>query len=324
MAHNSEGQFGRPCPLCRHPMFEVTVPEEDQSLKLDVCRICQFVWFDPAEFDSVPLRRVAPAQHDDHSLPQQARERLAIAECRLLAEADQDLRPTATWKTIPALFGLPVEDDTGPLKSFPRMTCGLTAFIILTSIIAFFNLQPAIDDLGFIPSEALRSGGATLVTSFFIHGGVLHLASNMYFLFIFGAVVEDVLGAWEWLALVMLAALTGDLLHLATNWNSDTPCIGASGGISGLIAFYALRFPRAKLSFMLGLFFRFRWIQVSAWFAFAGWVMLQCLEALSQRGGQPGVANFAHLGGAFAGFIFWLRWRHKSAASRSAQNVAVP
>src|SRR6185503_12833882 len=175
------------------------------------------------------------------------------------------------------------------------------------------NLQQAVENLGFVPNEAVRAGGSTLITSFFLHGGILHLVSNLYFLVIFGAAVEEALGKWLWLMLVMLAALIGDVAHFLSDPASNVPCIGASGGISGLIAFYALRFPKARLNFM----YWFRWFQLPAWAAFVFWVMLQSLQGLiSLGGGRSRVANFAHLGGALAGVLFWFRWKKQAAASR--------
>ncbi len=321
LARDGEGRLGRSCPLCRYSMFEVTVPEGERSLNLDVCRRCLFVWFDPDEFDWVPPRPVSPPQNRTAHLPQKARELIAIEENRILAEQNHDPGPDATWKTVPAIFGLPVMSNDITLKSVPRMTYGLAAMITAVSIAAFFNLSDAINEFGFIPSEAVRTCGATFITSFFIHGGVMHLVGNVYFLIIFGRVVEDVIGTWEWLTLVMLSALTGDLLHLATNWNSTVPCIGASGGISGLITFYALRFPKARLSFFFryGLLLGHPWIQLPVWGAFTIWLIVQGVEALIQSASQSGVAHFAHLGGALAGLIFWLRWKREEFQRRQLQ-----
>jgi Zn-finger nucleic acid-binding protein len=93
------------------------------------------------------------------------------------------------------------------------------------------------------------------------------------------------------------------------------PCVGASGGIAGVLAFYALRFPRRKLAFLS--YWRL-WVHVPAWFAMAVWVGLQVLTALEQRAGTTNVSGLAHLGGALAGFAAWAAWR-KSPAGESAR-----
>ena len=82
-----------------------------------------------------------------------------------------------------------------------------------------------------------------------------------YFLFVFGNTVEDFLGRVKFGLLVLFAALGGDILAMSLEPRSHIPSIGASGGISGVIAFYALQFPRARLSF----FTRLYWIQIPAW-----------------------------------------------------------
>jgi membrane associated rhomboid family serine protease len=89
----------------------------------------------------------------------------------------------------------------------------------------------------------------TFVTSFFLHAGIIHLAGNMYFLLAFGHAVENFLRPLRYLALIALAAFIGDLAHIALDPRSQTPCIGASGGIAGVITFYALNFPRMRLAF---------------------------------------------------------------------------
>jgi hypothetical protein len=79
----------------------------------------------------------------------------------------------------------------------------------------------------------------------------MHLAGNLYFLLVFGSNVEDCLGKWRFFALILLATLAGDVLHVLAQPSSIVSCIGASGGISGLIAYYVLKFPHARLDFLV-------------------------------------------------------------------------
>ena len=124
--------------------------------------------------------------------------------------------------------------------------------------------------------------------------------------------MEDLLGRWRYLLLIFVSTVAGDLLHLLTQSHATVPCIGASGGISGVIVFYALQFPRARLSFI---YFRirfdgyFRWFHISVWFALVLWVLHQLLMAAMEIGGFGNVAATAHLGGAAMGFLLWLAWR---------------
>ena len=102
------------------------------------------------------------------------------------------------------------------------------------------------------------------------------MLGNLYFLVLFGNHVEDYLGKTRFLLLILVSTVTGDLLHVMAQPNSTVPCVGASGGISGVIAFYALEFPRARLGFLLRYWWRFQWFQLPAWGAFVLWILLQC------------------------------------------------
>jgi membrane associated rhomboid family serine protease len=170
-------------------------------------------------------------------------------------------------------------------------------------------LRTAVGEFGFVPAEALRLGGLTWLTSFFLHGGILHLIGNLYFLLIFGDNVEDHLGRWRYLLLILAATLTGDLVHVLAAPQSTVPSIGASGGISGVIVFYALQFPKARLAFLFRYFLYFRWLQIPAWAALVLWMLLQFFTAALQLSGLSNTAATAHLGGAAAGFLLWLKWR---------------
>ena len=270
---------GKSCPICSRAMTDVTMGLANRALELDLCRRCEFVWFDAGEFEAIPPAPKKPGEVDDHDLPPAAREALALYKVQQIAEqarAETDAMPDANWKTVPAIFGLPVEMDSDPLVRLPLATLLTALLIAAISCWAFFDLHHAVQNFGLIPKEAWRYGGLTFMTSFFLHGGIWHLVSNLYFLVIFGEHVEDYLGRKRWLLLVLLSALAGDVLHALFDPHSTIPCIGASGGISGLIAFYALKFPHARLGILLrlGLVFIPKWIQFPAWCAFLFWLLL--------------------------------------------------
>ena len=163
-----------------------------------------------------------------------------------------------------------------------------------------------------IPAQLWRHDGATLATSFFLHAGLWHLIGNVYFLLIFGDNVEDDLGRWGCAAMLAISAFVGDLWHILGDPQSTIPCIGASGGISGIITYYALRFPRARLGFLFRYFFYFRWVHVPAYAALLFWFLLQFLYVFEQHLGIGNVAALAHLGGAAVGAVAWLLWRSDS------------
>jgi membrane associated rhomboid family serine protease len=128
----------------------------------------------------------------------------------------------------------------------------------------------------------------------------------MYFLIAFGHGVENFLRPIRYLALIALAAFIGDLAHIALDPRSHTPCIGASGGIAGVITFYALNFPRLRLAFLMRWgFVWFRWIRLPAWFVFVLWFLFQIIGTLEQKAGMTSVSSAAHLGGAAVGLAAW-------------------
>jgi membrane associated rhomboid family serine protease/Zn-finger nucleic acid-binding protein len=310
-AMRGEGRVGLPCPSCRQPMIGVALSDKAE-ISVDVCQRCHFIWFDAHEVDTLVPRQPEPAAPE---LPQKAREMLAIAEvARLSKQAEgpelDSAAPDESWKQIAAFLGMPVEFDAPEEQRRPWATVLLSAAIICTSLVAFLNLRVVVQRFGLIPAEATRLDGLTFVTSFFLHAGIIHLAGNMYFLLAFGHAVENFLRPLRYLALIALAAFIGDLAHIALDPRSQTPCIGASGGIAGVITFYALNFPRMRLAFLMRWgFVWFRWIRLPAWFVFVLWILFQVIGTFEQRAGMSSVSSAAHLGGAAVGILAWLVWR---------------
>jgi membrane associated rhomboid family serine protease len=293
----------RPCPFCLRAMRQFQIP--DPALTLDSCRACGVVWFDPREFEAVPEGGVEPIE----KIELRGREALALHKARRIGEdaRNADATPEETWKWLPGVLGLPVELDAPELSRPPLATWGVSAVVALVSLLAFIDLDSAVQQFGFIPAEFWRYGGATFLTAFFLHGGFLHLASNLYFLFIFGDNVEDFLGYRRFGLLLLFSTLAGNLLHFLANPSAMVPCIGASGGISGVLAFYALKFPRVHVGFCFWI--RAAWLQVPAWAAFAIWLALQGIGVLEQFGGFSHASALAHLGGVLAGVAAWAYWR---------------
>lgn len=279
-AHEAKGEYKRPCPLCGKLMLSVPTPLAAKALPLDLCKPCQLVWFNPTEYEEVVNEY---AQRDEEK------------------EGSEPLLDH-TWKWLPALMGWPVERRSPRMLDRPWLTWGLAATIIAVSFAAFSNLPAAVQRFGMVPAQWWRYGGLTLLTSFFLHGGLLHLLGNVYFLLVFGDNVEDYLGRARYLALILLATVVGDLLHTAFNLHSQVASIGASGGISGAIVFYGLEFPRARLMVLILLF---RPLRIRARTALILWILLQVLGAYEQMAGFTQVSALAHLGGAGVGLLFW-------------------
>lgn len=297
----------------------IEVAQSDKAaVDVDVCQHCHFVWFDAHETDTlVPhaIRKFAP------ELPQEARQLLAIEKVKAIAKeargSDFDSAPPDEWwKQIAAFCGLPVEFDAPAEAHRPWATWMLSLAIVCSSAFAFRHLHETVQRFGLIPAQATRSGGLTFLTAFFLHAGIIHLVGNMYFLLVFGDNVEDFLRPGRYLALIALAAFVGDLFHIAADPRSQIPSVGASGGITGVIVFYAVKFPHVHFAFLMRWgFVWFRWIRLPAWFALVLWILFQCVAAWEQKAGISAVSSFAHLGGAIIGFLAWLIWRKSCGAT---------
>jgi len=323
-AIHNEGSSARPCPSCSNPMIEVAL-DSSSGIKVEVCKICEFVWFDKGE--TQPLQVRPPPKPPPALLPQKAREAIALARVQQLAEQARgpdfdSAPPDEWWKSIAAFLGMPVEFDAPAEERRPVVTWFLAAVIITASVHSFFHLHEAVQLFGLIPAQATRMHGLTFVTSFFLHAGIIHLVGNMYFLLVFGDDVENFLRPLRYIGLVAIAAFVGDLIHIASEPNSTIPCIGASGGIAGVITFYALAFPEAKIGFLWRYFFNFHWIRLPAWFVFVLWIFFQIIGAYEQKIGISSVSSFAHLGGAAVGLAAWAVCRKSSGLIASNQGTA--
>ncbi len=301
---------GRPCPSCQDPMHEVSSGPSGPAV--DVCRVCHFVWFDPTQYERLQATVGPPAEPAGPVSPKAIP--VSVQADAIAAPGTRDFgseAPRELWKYLPALLGMPVVYEQSPLRTVPWLTWGLIAFISAFSVTAFAHLEAAIREFGLIPALWTRDFGLTFLTAFLLHGDPFHLLGNMYFLYVFGDNVEDVLGKTRYLALILLAAAIGDVAHIAMDPRAQVPLIGASGGISGVIAFYALKFPKTKMGilFRIGLI-PIRWFRIPA-YAFVGfWILLQLVGVVQQIAGASSVSALAHVGGAATGLVFWLVYRH--------------
>lgn len=131
------------------------------------------------------------------------------------------------------------------------------------------------------------------------------LIGNLYFLMVFGDNTEDILGKCNYLLLIAIATIIENIVHILGEPASTVPCIGASGGISGILAYYWLRFSKAKV----GIILFFRWIRIPVGFMLVIWIIFQVLGAYRQITDLSNVSALAHLGGASIGILFWWKTR---------------
>ncbi len=147
----------------------------------------------------------------------------------------------------------------------------------------------------------------TLITALFMHGGFLHIAFNMLFLWIFGGNVEDRMGRFKFLLFYLLAGVVADFSQALLNASSTIPTIGASGAVAGVLGAYALLLPRARILTLIFLLFIITVVEIPAYVMLGIWFLLQFLPALGQVSsgglGGDGVAYFAHVGGFAFGLL---------------------
>ena len=211
--------------------------------------------------------------------------------------------------------------DENPITITPFVTYGLIAVNILVFLYelslppqqlqGFFQLAAVVPrelsaSFAGIPVNQPVPEFLTLVTSQFLHGGFLHLAGNMLFLWIFGNNVEDQLGHVKYLIFYIACGVLAGLTQWFFSQGSAIPSLGASGAIAGVLGAYILRFPNARILTLFGYFFTY----VPAYF-FLGWWFIQqaiygvaSLNARSNIGMESGgVAYWAHAGGFVFGAI---------------------
>lgn len=215
---------------------------------------------------------------------------------------------------------IPLRDNIAHRK-FPYVN---TFFIIVNVSIFIYELglgtqmQSFFNSYAVIPSRFLATDSLTisrltpLFTSMFLHAGLLHIAGNMLFLFIFGDNVEDSMGHFRYFIFYILAGVLAGLAHIYTNSASAIPSLGASGAISGVLGAYILLFPAARVATLIFLLFFFYVIEIPAWIFLGLWFLLQVVSGASTVGQNgAGVAFWAHIGGFVAGFILVLFFRKK-------------
>ncbi len=149
----------------------------------------------------------------------------------------------------------------------------------------------------------------TMLTAMFLHASWLHIIGNMWFLYLFGRGVEDLLGRAQFLAFYLISGLCAGLVYLAFSGDSNIPTLGASGAIAGVMGAYCARFPKDRIRVLRGVLF---WVRGRVYWRWYAWVMLLYWfgwELLFQSAGHnDGVAHAAHIGGFLTGLVVAFCW----------------
>lgn len=137
----------------------------------------------------------------------------------------------------------------------------------------------------------------------FLHGGFWHLLGNIWFLYIFGDNVEDRLGPFRYLLFYLLCGTASGFSHMALNFHSTLPTIGASGAIAGVMGAYFILHPKSRILTVIPIFI-FPWfVEIPAFLFLGFWFVIQFVSAASSSGISGGVAWWAHIGGFVFGIL---------------------
>jgi membrane associated rhomboid family serine protease len=228
---------------------------------------------------------------------------------------------------------IPLKDMT-PRRSFPLMTLLLIAANAAV-FIHQISLPPRAADAfimtyALVPSKismALAGRHYTLVqalvplfTCMFLHGGWLHIIGNMWFLWIFGANVEDRLSALPFLLFYLVCGIGSGITQALFSWGSKIPSLGASGAISGVLGAYIICFPGSRILTLIPLLIIWFTMRIRAVIFIGLWFLVQFLSGLGSLGAvnSGGVAWWAHVGGFLMGMILALGLKRRPADNWSA------
>lgn len=212
---------------------------------------------------------------------------------------------------------IPIRDHN-PSQRVPYVTFALIGvnLMVFLAMLPMRGNEAALAQLyyqyGVVPRSLLEGEGTlTLITSIFVHGGFLHFAGNMLFLWIFGDNLEEVLGHVRFLLYYLATGIGASLVQVLADPASSVPVVGASGAIAGVMGGYLLLFPRAQVDVLFIIVIIFKVIPFPAWAMLLIWLGLQLWGGIANLGAQGGVAYWAHIGGFVVGFLAMLPFWHR-------------
>jgi len=203
-----------------------------------------------------------------------------------------------------------------PLRALLRRNNPATMTVMIIALNTFVFIwtltQPTYRENIFIQHYAMVPDHlrlTSLVTSMFLHGGWWHLIGNMWFLWVFGSHIEDVMGAPRFLLFYLTCGVVSALVQLAMSLGSPVPTLGASGAIAGVMGAFLVLYPRVRVTTLIFIVFFVTTVEIPAAFMLIYWFVIQLVSGLFSSGAfsdSGGVAWFAHVGGFLAG-LFLIR-----------------
>ena len=214
---------------------------------------------------------------------------------------------------------IPLRDNnpshTTPIVIYILITINVVVFLhqlsLGSGLAEFFQLYAVIpqqlsNSLDGIGSSQSFPEILTLISSQFLHGGLMHIGFNMLFLWTFGNNIEEDLGHLKFLIFYLICGILAGLTHWFFGMESTVPTIGASGAIAGVMGAYIIKYPKAQIETLLPLGFFITTVRIPAVFFLGFWFLQQAISSVASLGmpeGMSGVAYWAHAGGFVFGAI---------------------
>ena len=292
------------CPRCGSALEQLNYAL-DSNIIVSRCADCRGVWVRRGQLRQLVLHlKGTPAeQRMGQALAKRARDKFENAD-----------HLSGRMGAVPGLGFMPIcllpVGDTAERQSFPKVVVGLILINVLVSALVFWSSHPAGIGTrwGLVPANGLGPRAwPTFVTNMFLHVGVLHLAGNMLFLWIFGDNIEDRLGSVWFAGFYLVCGVVGNLAHMASDPSSSTPAVGASGAIAGVMGAYFLCYPWARIKLLV--FYRI--YALPAWAYLGFWIAAQLINAavVTWFGQDAQIAWWAHIGGFACGMVLALLFK---------------
>jgi len=206
--------------------------------------------------------------------------------------------------------------DTEPSENYPIVNHAIIGVNVMVYLIwlagadssrfmYYYGLVPARYTVSHVAAYfSLKQQLLAFVTFMFLHGGFWHILSNMWFLYIFGNKIEDRLGPLRYLLFYLLCGAFSGIFYLIMNLRSNTPIVGASGAIAGVIGAYLILHPGAKILTLIPIIIIPVFLEIPAFFFIGVWLFFQLTNALGSSAHVSNIAWWAHIGGFIFGIIF--------------------
>jgi len=200
-----------------------------------------------------------------------------------------------------------------PLRALLRRNnpAAMTIAIIVTNVVVFLweliqlpdRQSVFVQHYAMVPDHLRLT---SLLTSMFLHAGWVHLIGNMWFLWVFGSHIEDVMGSGRFLLFYLSCGVASAVVQLAMTLHSPVPTLGASGAIAGVMGAFLVLYPRIRVNTLIFIVFFITTVEIPAAFMLIYWFVIQLVSGLFSSGNfndSGGTAWFAHVGGFLCGLL---------------------